>query len=113
MVPVMLQRGGDIEQGEERGVIVGWVIIVPGEAGAVYEDGACGGDGLVVVYQEGEVGHCLVAAVCGNLERGCGGVGTVDGVDAEVVGFGQRIKPGGVTVCCDARDHQGWFGGFA
>jgi hypothetical protein len=50
MVPVLFQRGGDIERGEERGVIVGRVIIVPCVAGAMYEDGACGGDGLVVVY---------------------------------------------------------------
>lgn len=113
MVPVWFQRSGDVERGQERGVIVGRVIVVPGEAGAVHKDGACGGDGLVVVYQEGEVGHCLVAAVCGDLECGCGGVGTVDGVDAEVVGSGEGVEPGRVTVCGDARDHQGGFGGFA
>jgi hypothetical protein len=87
MVPIDLKRGGDVQAGEERGVVVGWVIVVPGEAGAVDKDCAGGGEGVVVVYQEGEVGQCLVAAVCGDLQGGRGGIGGVDGVDAEVVGF--------------------------
>jgi hypothetical protein len=60
------------------------------------------GDLGVVVYQESEVGHSLVATVRGGLEvlRGFVGRG-VDIVDAEVVAVREGGEPGCITVCVD------------
>ena len=77
---------GELEGAEGVDVGVEGGVGVPGgeEAGAVgVEEGEGGGEGRVVVYYVGEVGHGFVAFVEGGGEVGCGeGVGGgVDGVD--------------------------------
>lgn len=57
---------------------------VPGgeEAGVMgVEEGEGGGEGRVVVYYVGEVGHCFMAFVHGGGEAGCEVVRWVYGVD--------------------------------
>lgn len=117
MVSGGLESGLDIKTVEEVCIVVVRGVIVPGPSVAVDEDGARGGDGVVVVYQEGEVGHGLVGAVCGDAE----GVGLVifvgrgvDVVDAEVVFFGEGRggEPGSVAVGFYVGDDEGGFRGF-
>ncbi len=91
MVSGGLEGGFDIKTGEEVSVVVVRGVIVPGPSVSVDEDGAGVRDGVVVVYEEGEIGHGLVGAVCGDAEGVCLVIfvgGGVDVVDAEVVFFG-------------------------
>ncbi|GMF70193.1 unnamed protein product [Aspergillus oryzae] len=88
VVAPWFQGGGDVEGGEEVGVVVCLVVVVPGEAGAVGEDGAARRDLVVIVDDEGEVGHGFVAAVKRDLEvLGFRVLRCVDGVYAEMVLF--------------------------
>lgn len=50
MVPSGLEGGFDIKTREEVCVVVVRCVIVPGPSVSVDEDGAGGGDGVVVVY---------------------------------------------------------------
>ena len=113
MIPGWFQRSLHVQRRQQRGVVVLGVVVVPGEARAVHEHRPARRDVLVVVDQEGEVGHCLVAAVRGDLEVFRGWVGgRIDGVDAEVVALREGVEPGGVAVGGNAGDDQGGFGGF-
>lgn len=78
---------------------------MPGEPGAVDEDGTRCGDVVVVVDEEGQVGHCFVPAVCRDAQLGRATVGrAVDVVNAEVVFVVQFAEPGGVAIGGDSRD---------
>ena len=63
---------------------------------ALDEDGVVG-QGVVAVDDEGEVDHCFVAFVLGDLERSCG-VGIVDivGVGLPAVVWEERFSLGSV-----------------
>lgn len=113
MVAPWFQGGGDVERGEEVGVVILRVVVVPCEAGAVGEDGAARGDLVVVVDYESQVSHGFVAAVCRDLQVfGLRVLGCVDGVYTEVVLFAEGFEPGGIAVGFDSGYDEGRFRGF-
>jgi hypothetical protein len=95
MIPGPLQRTLNIQRLQKSLIIIVRRIVMPCPPRAVHKYRARGRDLGVVVDQEGEVGHGLVAAVRWDLEVLCGlVVRGVDIVDADVVAVREGGYPG-------------------